>query len=126
MKLRTIILALALAAVLVLPASAATLRFAFQGELKSVDPYSLNESFTLGMLGNVYEGLTKHDKDLKIIPGLAARWEQVEPTRWRFYLRKGVKFQNGEDFTADVVVFSAERSFHQNSDIKSRIQPAGT
>src|SRR3954462_12395809 len=69
MKLRTIILALALAAVLVLPASAATLRFAFQGELKSLDPYSLNESFTLGMLGNVYEGLTKRDKDLKIIPG---------------------------------------------------------
>ena len=83
MKLRTIILVLALAAVSALPASAATLRFAFQGELKSLDPYSLNESFTLGMLGNVYEGLTKRDKDLKIIPGLAERWEQVEPTRWR-------------------------------------------
>src|SRR3954447_6303236 len=126
MKLRTIILVLALAAVSMQPASAATLRFAFQGEFKSLDPYSLNESFTLGMLGNVYEGLTKRDKDLKIIPGLAERWEQVEPTRWRFYLRKGVKFQNGEDFTADDVVFSAERSFNQASDIKSRIQPAGT
>src|SRR3954463_14262750 len=126
MKLRTIILALAWAAISVLPARAATLRFAFQGELKSVDPYSLNESFTLGMLGNVYEGLTKRDKDLKIIPGLAERWEQVEPTRWRFYLRKGVKFHNGEDFTADDVVFSADRSFNQASDIKSRIQPAGT
>src|SRR5436305_7288205 len=126
MKLRTIILALALAAISALPASAATLRLAFQGELKSLDPYSLNESFTLGMLGNVYEGLTKRDKDLKIIPGLAERWEQVEPTRWRFYLRKDVKFQNGENFTADDVVFSAERSFNQASDIKSRIPPAGT
>ena len=105
---------------------AATLRFAFQGELKSLDPYSLNESFTLGMLGNVYEGLTKRDKDLKIIPGLAERWEMLEPTRWRFYLRKGVKFHNGEDFTADDVVFSAERSFSTASDIKTRIQPAGT
>src|SRR5437588_799792 len=126
MKLRTFVLALALAAAWALPTSAATLRFAFQGELKSLDPYSLNESFTLGMLGNVYEGLTKRDKDLKIIPGLAERWEQVEPTRWRFYLRKGVKFQNGEAFTADDVVFSADRSFNQASDIKSRIQPAGT
>jgi peptide/nickel transport system substrate-binding protein len=120
------VLALGLAAAWALPASAATLRFAFQGEFKSLDSYSLNESFTLGMLGNVYEGLTKRDRDLKILPGLAERWEQVEPTRWRFYLRKGVKFHNGEDFTADDVVFSAERSFHQNSDIKSRIQPAGT
>ena len=55
------------------------------------------------------EGLTKRDKDLKIIPGLAERWEIVEPTRWRFHLRKGVKFHNGEDFTADDVVFSPTR-----------------
>ena len=74
------------------PAAAATFRLAFQGDLKSLDPYSLNETFTHGMLGNVYEGLTKRDKDLKIIPGLAERWEVVEPTRWRFHLRKGVKF----------------------------------
>src|SRR5205823_2085205 len=93
MKFKTLALALAVAAASFVSAHAATLRFAFQGEFKSLDPYSLNESFTLGMLGNVYEGLTKRDKDLKIIPGLAERWEQVEPTRWRFYLRKGVKFQ---------------------------------
>src|SRR3954465_1563275 len=121
MKLRTFVFALALAAALALPASAATLRFAFQGELKSLDPYSLNESFTLGMLGNVYEGLTKRDKDLKIIPGLAERWEMPEPTRWRFYLRKGVKFQNGEDFTADDVVFSAKRALADGSDVKTRL-----
>ena len=48
-------------------------------------------------------------KDLAIGPGLAERWEVAEPTRWRFYLRKGVKFQNGDDFTADDVIFSAER-----------------
>jgi peptide/nickel transport system substrate-binding protein len=105
------------------PASAATLRFAFQGDLKSLDPYSLNEGFTLGVLGNVYEGLTKRGKNLEIIPGLAERWEVIEPTRWRFYLRKGVKFQNGEDFTADDVVFSAERVRANGSDLKTRIQP---
>src|ERR1044072_8509607 len=126
MKFRTLALTLGIAAACMASAQAATLRFAFQGEFKSLDPYSLNESFTLGMLGNVYEGLTKRDKDLKIIPGLAERWEMVEPTRWRFHLRKGGKFHNGEDFTADDVVFSAERSFGPNSDIKTRIQPVGT
>src|SRR5207237_4354016 len=102
------------------PASAATFRFAFQGDLKSLDPYSLNETFTHGVLGNVYEGLTKRDKELKIVPGLAERWETVEPTRWRFYLRKGVKFHNGEDFTADDVVFSATRLHAPASDVKTR------
>jgi peptide/nickel transport system substrate-binding protein len=126
MKLRTLLLALGFAAAAIIPGNTTTLRFAFQGELKSLDPYSLNESFTLGMLGNVYEGLTKRDKDLKIIPGLATSWEIVEPKRWRFHLRKGVKFHNGEDFTADDVVFSAERTRDAGSNIKTRIEPAGT
>src|SRR3954452_469756 len=108
MKLKTVLLAAAFAAASLTAASAATFRFAFQGDLKSLDPYSLNETFTHGMLGNVYEGLTKRDKDLKIIPGLAERWEQVEPTRWGFYLRKGVTVLKGEDFTAADVTVSAE------------------
>jgi peptide/nickel transport system substrate-binding protein len=112
--------ALALGASFAAPADAKTFRYAFQGDLNSLDPYSLNESFTLGALGNVFEGLTKRDKDFKIIPGLAERWETPEPTRWRFYLRKGVKFHGGEPFTADDVVFSAQRMFSPDSNIKSR------
>src|ERR1041384_5437703 len=102
-------------------ASAVTFKFAFQGDLKSLDPYSLNETFTHGVLGNVFEGLTKRDKDLKIIPGLAKSWEVVEPTRWRFHPRKGVKFHNGENFTADDVVFSADRARGPASDVKTRL-----
>ncbi len=35
-----------------------TLRYAFQGNLNTLDPHSLNETTTLGLQGNVYEGLT--------------------------------------------------------------------
>jgi peptide/nickel transport system substrate-binding protein len=104
-----------------LPASAATFRHAFQGDLKSLDPYTLNETFTTGMLGNVYEGLTRRDADLKIIPGLATTWEVLEPTRWRFHLRRGVKFAGGEDFTADDVVFSFERVRQPGSQFRTRV-----
>ena len=41
-------------------ADAKTLRWAFQGDAQGLDPYGLNETFTLGMLGNVYEGLIRH------------------------------------------------------------------
>ena len=102
------------------PADAKTFRYAFQGDLNALDPYSLNETFTLGAMGNVMEGLTKRGKDLAIIPGLAERWEVVEPTRWRFHLRKGVKFHNGENFTADDVLFSLDRMRTPGSQIKSR------
>jgi len=102
-------------------AQAETLRWAFQGDLKSLDPYTLNETFTLGALGNVYEGLTKRDKDLNIIPGLAESWELVNPTTWRFHLRKDVKYHNGNPFTADDVIFSAERVRAQGSDLTTRL-----
>ena len=103
------------------PAQSATLRWAFQGQLNALDPYTLNETFTLGQLGNVYEGLTTRGEDLEILPALAESWEVIEPTRWRFHLRQGVKFHNGNDFNADDVVFSVERVLSPNSDLKTRL-----
>ncbi|MRG72673.1 ABC transporter substrate-binding protein [Alphaproteobacteria bacterium HT1-32] len=103
------------------PAQAKTFKWSFQGDAQSLDPYVLNETFTLGFLGNIYEGLVRRDPDLKIIPALAESWEIPEPTRWRFHLRKGVKFQNGNDFTADDVVFSADRVRADGSDLKTRV-----
>src|SRR6201986_4484843 len=105
------------------PASGQTLRYANQGELKSLDPYTLNESTTHAHLGQIYEGLIARDKDLKIIPALAESWETPEPTRWRFHLRQGVKFQNGDPFPADDVVFSAQRVRAVGSNLLSRLEP---
>src|SRR3954447_6758683 len=105
------------------PVSAQTLRYANQGDLKSLDPYTLNESTTHAHLGQVFEGLVTRDKDLKIIPALAESWETPEPTRWRFHLRKGVKFQNGDPFTADDVLFSADRVRAKTSNLQTRISP---
>ncbi|MGH6739577.1 MAG: ABC transporter substrate-binding protein, partial [Bradyrhizobium sp.] len=50
-------MAAVVAAALISPASSQTLRYANQGELKSLDPYTLNESTTHAHLGQVYEGL---------------------------------------------------------------------
>ena len=80
------------------------------------------KSTTHAHLGQVYEGLIARDKDLKIIPALAESWETPEPTRWRFHLRKGVKFQNGDPFTADDVVFSADRARAKGSNVQARIR----
>jgi len=103
------------------PASSQTLRYANQGDLKSLDPYTLRESTTIAHHGHVYEGLTARDKELKIVPGLAESWETPEPTRWRFHLRKNVKFHNGDPFTADDVLFSAERVRAKGSDFSTTI-----
>jgi len=112
MSVRQTLLAAATATVLAFvltPASAQTLRYANQGELKSLDPYTLKETTTIAHHAHVYEGLVTRDKDLKTAPALAESWETLEPTHWRFHLRRGVKFHNGDPFTADDVIFSADR-----------------
>lgn len=45
-----------------LPASAQTLRYANQGELKSLDPYTLKETTTIAHHAHVYEGLIARDR----------------------------------------------------------------
>jgi peptide/nickel transport system substrate-binding protein len=102
-------------------AGAVTFKYAFQGDLNALDAYSINETFTIGAMSNVMEALTTRGKDLSIQPSLAERWEVIDPLKWRFYLRKGVKFHGGEPFTADDVLFSLQRVRSPDSQIKSRV-----
>jgi peptide/nickel transport system substrate-binding protein len=105
------------------PASSQTLRYANQGELKSLDPYTLKETTTIAHHAHVYEGLVTRDKELKIAPALAESWETLDPTHWRFHLRHNVKFHNGDPFTADDVIFSAQRVRATGSNFLSNVPP---
>jgi peptide/nickel transport system substrate-binding protein len=98
---------------------AATFRWANTGDAVSMDPYNVNETFTFGFTGNFYDGLVARGKDLKIGPGLATSWKTLDPNTWEFKLRKGVKFQGGEDFTSDDVVFSYKRALSPGSQINA-------
>jgi len=117
--LRFTAVALAIAAsALSAPAAAKTLRWAYQGDATSMDPHALNETFTLGFQGNIYETLFGYDGDLKLVPVLAESWSNPEPTKWLVKLRQGVKFHDGSPFTADDVIFSWKRSMTPGSDMK--------
>ena len=98
-------------------AQAQTLRWASQGDPQTMDPYSQNESMTNMMNGQVYETLTKRDKQLAIVHGLAEDWKQISPTVWRIKLRPNVKFHDGSPLTADDVVFSILRGQQPTSQI---------
>ena len=59
---------------------------------------------------NVYDSLINYNTDGSLTPGLAESWEYSEDgTEITFHLRQGVKFHNGEEMTADDVVFTYEQ-----------------
>jgi len=97
---------------------AETFKWAFQGDVQTMDPHGLFETMTLHFQLNIYEGLVGRDRDMNLVPKLAESWENTNPTTWRFNLRQGVKFHDGNDFKADDVAFSVERIRSEGSDMK--------
>src|SRR5262245_65686264 len=60
------------------------------------------------VLKPMYENLLSRDlKTGELVPMLAERWQVLDGGRtWRFYLRKGVRFHNGTELTAEDVKFT--------------------
>ncbi len=53
--------------------------------------------------------LTFDDRGEQLVPQLATEWQRIDPLTIELKLRDDVKFSNGEDFTADTVVFNVNR-----------------
>ncbi len=75
----------------------------------TLDPQNHYETPAFNVLLNVYETLLVRNDEMKLTPLLATSWKLINDTTWEFALRKGVKFQNGEEFNAAAVKFSLER-----------------
>ncbi len=58
------------------------------------------------ILRNVQEALLNRDpKTNELVGELATSWEQTDERTWRFKLREGVTFHNGDPFNAEVAAF---------------------
>jgi len=65
---------------------------------------------------NVFEGLTRIDKNGVVKPALAKSWDISKDKKvYTFHLHQGVKFHDGSKFNADDVVFSLNRARSDNS-----------
>jgi peptide/nickel transport system substrate-binding protein len=77
------------------------------------EPRSLNPNVdtiktSLNIANTVLDTLLTTDEQFRPAPGLAESWQRVDPRTWRFKLRRGVTFHNGEPFNAAAVVFSVK------------------
>ena len=73
----------------------------------SLDPASYIDSVMIAVGRGLFNGLVEWAADGKPAPELATNWEaRSGAAEWVFNLRKGVKFSNGQEFTADDAVYS--------------------
>lgn len=91
-------------------AIAKDLKIGLASEPTSVDPHFHNLSPNNALARHIFDRLVHTDTNQKLIPGLAESWKAVDDTTWEFKLRKGVKWHDGSDFTADDVVFTFTRA----------------
>ncbi|MBF0236316.1 MAG: ABC transporter substrate-binding protein [SAR324 cluster bacterium] len=77
---------------------------AIEAAPKTLDPRYAVDAFGMRMTQQLlYETLIYPDINLKMVPGLAERWETPAPDVLRFFLKQGIQFNDGSALTAEDV-----------------------
>jgi len=88
------------------------IRVAWIDTVDTLDPHFTSSLGAIKVHDNIYNGILKVDYDGKrvsFVPDLAEKWEMPDPVTHILTLRKGVKFHNGDDFTAEDIKWNQER-----------------
>lgn len=75
----------------------------------AIYPESQSEFYSQVISSNIFDGLSKLVNG-QVKPNLVESWTNPDKNTWRFKLRKGVKFHNGDPFTASDVKFSIDQA----------------
>jgi peptide/nickel transport system substrate-binding protein len=91
------------------------------GDVTSMNPIHQATENTVIVTEQMMEPLVILGPEGEYLPWLATSWDIVDPTTWRFSLREGVKFTNGEPFTAEAVKFTLDEV--RNPDNQAKFLP---
>ena len=91
-------------------------------DVSTLDPHLIRNNHPIGsIIWSIFDSLVRRRPDGSHEPRLALAWEQPAPTLWRFTLRPGVVFQNGETLDAQGVVENLERMNRSPFDGESQL-----
>ncbi len=77
------------------------------GDAESLNPIFVADTASSFISYKVHEGLVQINNKLEIVPLLAEKWDVTNDGKtWTFTLKKGVKWHDGEPFTANDVAFT--------------------
>ena len=107
--MRSFFMGLLCATAMATPVFAQTLTIGVRGGPDSIDPHFTATGTHAEALKHVFDTLVWSGDGLELMPRLAESWKVINDNTWEFKLRRGVKFHDGSDFTAQDVKFSIER-----------------
>ncbi len=105
------------------PKAGGTLTAGVAADAATLDPHMSGSSFDRQLFHALYNPLVNIDRDLKIVPDLAESWEVPDPATYVFRLRKGVRFHDGTELTAEVAKWNFERMMGEKSQRRSELTP---
>ena len=82
-----------------------TIKIGLGRNVAALDGFTGNNT-SFGIAFSILDTLVQLNPDFTLRPGIATSWEQVDDYTWRFYIREGVKFTNGEDLTPESCAYS--------------------
>lgn len=75
-----------------------------------IEPIRVTQTVTSNMIAPLFDTLLRVTPEGGTGPGIAERWQMApDALSWTLYIRKGIKFHNGADLTAQDVKFTIER-----------------
>ncbi len=77
-----------------------TLVIGVESKPENLDPRYSTGANSQYVNGLIYASLIKYDQQARIVPDVAAKWEILSSTHYRFFLRKGVFFHHGKELKA--------------------------
>ena len=103
-------------------AGAKTFKVGLDADPVSLDPQVQLSGGMLQLSHWLFDPLVRWTQDGRFEPRLAEKWERINEYRVRFFLRKGVKFHSGNEFTAKDVKWSFDR-MKKSVDFKGLVEP---
>ncbi|MFE8699928.1 ABC transporter substrate-binding protein [Cytobacillus sp. FJAT-54145] len=87
------------------------LRYPFYRPILQLDPTFVRRRTEAHLVRQLFNTLVKYDVSTRlVIPDLAHFWESnASKDKWRFYLKKGVRFHHGKELTSQDIVFTFDR-----------------
>lgn len=103
------------------PLAARDLVIGLNGNINTLDPHKTTTvGLDLSVISHLYLSMVSRGPDMKLAPGLAESWTAVDDTTWRFELKPGIAFANGEPLDAEAVKWNIERILDPETGARNR------